>query len=316
MSTSPSLPPRLLRRDEQPSDLTLERYLIGELSASEVQILEEMLTRSPELSRRVDSMRRFDAERVAQLKAPPYLLEAARQRDHNLQGASAEHQPTWGQRLNSLLNSGWGWAAIGAVVIAALIPMLDPYLSGDTPDQDPTDLRSLYSQNSHHGVTRAKGGHGGIVWEVYRASEADQPTSRSVLLKEGDVIYPGQRIGFRLYPKQLGYYMIIGRDSTQKWYLGAPHLRDMMSPERQLTQEVPALAQGVASIDLTEALEFDDQLGREELFLIFCTKPSSYGALKEALSAQYKTQKAEPQSPIKLPDQCILSTISLEKRAR
>ena len=314
MSTSPSLPPRLLRRDEQPSDLTLERYLLGELSTSEVQILEEMLTHSPELSYRVDSIRRFDEEHIAQLKAPPYLLEEARQRDRNLQGSPSGHQSTWGQRLSSFLNSGWGWAAIGAVVIAALIPVIDPYLSGDIPGQDPTDLRSLYSQNSHHGVTRAKGSS--AVWEVYRAPEADQPNSRSVLLKEGAVIYPGQRIGFRLYPKSRGYYMIIGRDSTQKWYLGAPPLKDKLPLERQATQEVPALAQGVTSIDLAEALEFDDQLGREELFLVFCPQPSSYGALQSALSAQYKMQKSALQSPIKLPDQCKLSLISLEKQAR
>ena len=110
--------------------------------------------------------------------------------------------------------------------------------------------------------------------------------------------------------------MIIGRDSAQKWYLGAPHLKDSLPLERQPTQEVPPLAQGVTSVDLTEALEFDDQLGREELFLVFCPKPSSYGALRDALNAQYKTQKPELQSPIKLPDQCKLSLISLEKQAR
>ena len=110
--------------------------------------------------------------------------------------------------------------------------------------------------------------------------------------------------------------MIIGRDSAQKWYLGAPHLKSAMPLERQPTQEIPALAQGVTSIDLAEALEFDDQLGREELFLIFCPKPSSYGDLKDALNTQYKTQKSELQSPIKLPDQCKLSLISLEKQAR
>ena len=110
--------------------------------------------------------------------------------------------------------------------------------------------------------------------------------------------------------------MIIGRDSAHKWYLGAPHPKDTIPLERQSTQEVPALAQGVTSIDLSEALEFDDQLGREELFLVFCPRPSSYGVLKDALSAQYKTQKPKFQSPIKLPDQCKLSSISLEKRAR
>jgi hypothetical protein len=289
------------------------------LSTSDVQILEEMLQSSPELLQRVDAIRRFDEEHIAQRKSPSYLLEDARQRSRRSEATheAQESGITLGQRLNSLLSSGWGWAAIGAVMIAILLPMIDKRLPSKQSEQNRArTLRELYSQNSYHGRTRAKGG--GTIWEVYRAPDPSRPNTRSVLLKEDAVIHPGQRIGFRLYPKQKGYYMIIGRDSSQKWYLGAPILNPEIRLEEQPAQEVSGLFKGTTSIDLTEALEFDDLLGREELFLFFCEESTSYGSLHSALIAQQTSLKRSNQNvtQIKLPGRCKLSFISLDKRAR
>jgi len=277
-----------------------------------------MLQHSPELLGRIDAMRSFDEEHEAQLKPPPYLLEEARQhsRQARMLQTSKEVKWTLSQRLSSLFNSGWGWTLIGAGVLAALFPLIDHHLTkGDREHERVRNLRELYSQNSHHGVTRAKGGS--AIWEVYRAPEAGQ-SNRSTLLKEGAVIYPGQRIGFRLYPKQHGYYMIIGRDSAHNWYLGAPQLNPALSLDQHTTREISKLADGVNAIDLKEALEFDDRLGREELFLFFCQKPVSYGALHKVLKAQQKALPPLNPNPTKveLPAQCKLSFISLDKQAR
>ena len=318
MSSSPSLPSHLLRRDERPSDLTLERYLLGELSTSEVQILEEMLQNSPELLQRVDAMRQFDEASSTQRKPPPYLLEQARQRSRQDHTRTNHDQvnTTLGQRLSSILSSGWGWAAVGVAIIATLLPLIGQHLPGGNNEQDQTrDLRGLYSQNSHHGRTRAKGGS--TVWEIYRAPESQQNRRQSIRLKEGAVIHPGQRIGFRLYPKRQGHYMIIGRDSTQTWYLGAPQPNPRLALSKQPTQAIPSLSEGVTSIDLNEALEFDSQLGREELFLFFCQEPTVYGTLHAALVSHDNEFKLPEQlAQIKLPSQCKLSFISLDKKAR
>ena len=89
-----------------------------------------------------------------------------------------------------------------------------------------------------------------------------------------------------------------------------------LSLDQHMTRKVSA--EGSNAIDLQEALEFDDQLGREELFLFFCQKSTSYKALHDALIAQQKTLPPLTPTPMKveLPAQCKLSFISLDKQAR
>ena len=122
---------------------------------------------------------------------------------------------------------------------------------------------------------------GGTSWEIYLAPSSDAPKEQAKQVHSGQKIKPGQQIGFRLFPKKEGHYMIIGKDEKSGLYLGAPS--SSTSPDQQYTQSVSLPTPPSTYVDLQEALEFDDQLGTETLFLCYCQKSMSFQTIRKAL---------------------------------
>ena len=82
-------------------------------------------------------------------------------------------------------------------------------------------------------------------------------------------MFPGERMGFRVKARELGYLLVLGRDDTGNRYLCYPEgvIGDAVavpfheSPEPQV---------------LPTAMRFDDILGSEHITAIFC--PAPFGA--------------------------------------
>ena len=112
--------------------------------------------------------------------------------------------------------------------------------------------------------------------------------------------------------------MIIGRDHTQEWYLGAP-LSDEVT-EAQIDTQVGRLLSVTAPnpppFALEDALEFDEVLGQEELFLTLCEEPLSYQKLRAVLRQQVRRDTPPPTTLLVQATRCTLSTIRFNKTAR
>lgn len=91
---------------------------------------------------------------------------------------------------------------------------------------------------------------------------------------DGDVVYPGERMGFRVLLRQDGYLAIIGHDDRGMTYSCYPR------PE---AGAVASLARAVAHartdgpVTLPVAMRFDDTLGDEHITAAFCTFPFELG---------------------------------------
>lgn len=123
---------------------------------------------------------------------------------------------------------------------------------------------------------------------------------RSRPVADGDVVHPGERMGFRVHLRQEGYLAIIGRDDRGMTYSCYP------LPE---AGAVTSLAQAVAHartdgpIPLPVAMRFDDTLGDEHITAVFC--PSAFALGPDVVSmADALTQAG-----------CSVTTLTLHKRA-
>ncbi|MFO0746751.1 MAG: hypothetical protein U1F43_13930 [Myxococcota bacterium] len=94
----------------------------------------------------------------------------------------------------------------------------------------------------------------------------DGNDSRAVL--SGDVVHPGERMGFRVRARELGYLLVTGRDDSGNQYMcypggdvtGAAAVPFPETPEPQV---------------LPLAMRFDDILGSEHITATFCPGPFS-----------------------------------------
>ena len=104
--------------------------------------------------------------------------------------------------------------------------------------------------------------------------------------------------------------MIIGKDQANHWYLVAPRSQMQVSAEQQLTKSIIVKEkQQALFIDLDDALEFDQQLGKESLYFFFCSQTQSFESLKVAL------QNQEASIANAIPAYCQVSSFHLMKTA-
>lgn len=283
-STSPSP----FRRDHALSDLALERYLLGELSHEESEQIEKHLKDSPHDHQRLNAMKQLNQELSQRLHPPTQLRD---QVDSSLPSPEVK---------SSFWLNPWVWLT---PVGLALVLLVGGRLFWSAPLSSPSAISPHTLPLNPYGTLRTKGSS--VSWEVY--AEHSSKTKKNTPLKSGGVIYPGQKVAFRLFPKQEGYYMIIGKDSKNEWYLGAPPASSDLG-EQQEAQKINLPNPPNPYIDLEHALEFDDQLGTEQLFLFYCQAALPFSTLKRALK---KNQSTLPDS---LSKQCHLTSFSLIKK--
>lgn len=133
---------------------------------------------------------------------------------------------------------------------------------------------------------RVKGN--GLTLQVFR----DEGES-SQRLREGDLIEPGDRLGFRVRHREGGHLMIIGVDDLDEPYLCYPQTLDGSPVYREGSTEPRALP---------EAIRMDATKGSELLVAVLCDEPHTYDTLSSALLED------------RLPEGCVADRVELDKR--
>jgi hypothetical protein len=106
-------------------------------------------------------------------------------------------------------------------------------------------------------------------WEVF---VNDDSGTRAVV--DGDTVYPGQRLGFRVHPRHSGHLLIVGVDDRGQDYL--------CYPQRQGGQGA-LVAASDKPYSLEEAVRLDEVTGHERLLALFCPEPVSLEQIGPAL---------------------------------
>ena len=288
-----SLPEHLLNRDQQPSQLTLERYLLGELSSAEEEQLEKLMQASPELLDQVKQLKRSNIDIRHRFPPPAALLQ------RSTESAQVSRWVMWSRYV------------ILAVLITAMglsIRMVNRW----SEDQESTQLRSMYSQNRQHGDTRLKGQ--GSHWEVYLDPSMLGKTQKSTKLESQATVYPGQRIGFRVYPGDKRFYMVVGRENSGVWYLGAPHAANPI--DNVQARELPVTKEVKGYVDLDISLVLDKVLGREEFYLLLCPTPVRYRDARSELQSKMESPTHKGLKTIDLTSGCQVTYLPLNKEKR
>lgn len=111
-------------------------------------------------------------------------------------------------------------------------------------------------------------------------------------LRDGDLIAPGDRLGFSVQNREPGHLMIIGVDSGDESYL--------CYPQRGGGRSEPVDASS-APRDLDEAIRMDDIPGEERIVAVLCAEPFDFEDLSEAV------REGEP------PQGCVFSDVTVRK---
>jgi len=174
--------------------------------------------------------------------------------------------------------SPWtGWAARGAALgllaMAAIVFLVTRPPAGDRPDDgDTLRLKS-----------------GAFDFEVF---VHDGQRSRAVV--DGDVVHPGERMGFRVRVREQGYLLVIGHDDQGHTYMCYP------PGEVGASAALPFPATLEPQV-LPVAMRFDDILGSEHIVALLC--PAPVGAADIAMDARMR-------------DGCVIHELSLNKQPR
>lgn len=110
---------------------------------------------------------------------------------------------------------------------------------------------------------------GQLELEVYRHDGASGEQ-----LSEGDVVHPGDRLGFRLESGRGGHAMVLGQDEAGSIYPCWPQ------PEGVSVQLDPM----TEPTTLPTAVRLDDTLGTETIVAIVCDEPFTFGHAADALA--------------------------------
>jgi len=261
------------------SDLTLERYVLGELSEVEREEVRAHLASSPEDEARrqaiVDdeAMRQCD-ERDAMHGGHANIVPFTDARDRAPAGASG---------ASSVPRHVWFLAAALLLCVATAGVMMKSTSSESGVDE--------------HGATetdtwRAKGG----AFEIGFYSDRREGGLR---LQQGDSVSPGERVGFVVTTHRRGYLLVVGVDSTGETYLAYPQSGERYGMPRGVEAQTP----------LNAAIRFTERGSSELLFAIYCRRPVSLDGVSASIKAIWRDDGDAP----RWRSDCQTSTIRLHK---
>ncbi|MEZ4320281.1 MAG: hypothetical protein R3F61_22570 [Myxococcota bacterium] len=165
-------------------------------------------------------------------------------------------------------NRPWVWA-VGALAAAAVALIAVPLAMAPQDD----------------GV-RVKGA--ALSLQVYRDEGETSPR-----LKDGDLVSPGDRLGFRIRNRDRGWLMVLGLDAADDPYLCYPQNEGGRAVETDASPRPRPLP---------EAIRMDDTPGTETLVAVLCDRPFAFEAMAERVRAD------------DLPEGCAIDELTLEKR--
>ena len=292
-------------RREHASQLQLERHLRGELEGEELEWCREPLERCHECAAQLDAMRAFDDAFRAQMPAldldgllgaapepapspePPRREESLR-REPPITHAPSPRKSIWASPRFGRIAGALAMVFVGFIGIYALIrepantdTSIDPN-DGVSQHRDPLLDRDIIRRKSS-----------ALRWDVYV-----HDGRRARLALDGEVVHPGDRLGFQVAAADGGHLLIAGVDERKNVYLGFPQDGEGRAEE---------IASSKEPIELDDALRLDDVLGKEKLVAFLCDRPIAFDEIKPLLE-----RGAELEGAI---NHCRVRVITLEKRA-
>lgn len=181
------------------------------------------------------------------------------------------------------------WSAAGGLLAAAAAVLflvnVDP--TSPLPDRNPEDHFTSRGSDLPE-----------LDLEVYR-SEADDITR----ISSDDVVFPGDRLGFRVGSEADGHLLILGIDSTGSAYPCYPTDGSSAAIQHGEPAEVPG------------AINLDDTLGIERLVAVRCPDTPSFDDLAHALERAAAGLSADSATP-QLREQCAQQEVRLRKEPR
>lgn len=263
------------------SELLLNRFLYEALvmPAAERSVVESHLASCDICRRLADDVRAFDQ---AVVLVPPSSAPTPSIPTESLAPVTAlgsRPQPSV-VRPKRWLGVALGLAAAAALVLFLLPPKPSSQLKPDIDD----------------GI-RIKGAGFDVTFHVH-----DGEGSRQV--DRGDVVHPGERVGFRVLAPDDGYILIVGIDETLEPYVCYPQGGG---------GRAGSLAGRRVPTDLNEAMAFDGVLGKERLVALWCPTSVTLDSFRDAfVRAAQETAGDRALEPL-VPG-CRQRDIVLEKR--
>lgn len=231
----------LLTREGHLTELTLNRLVAGELSAGQQTYVEEHADACAECEARRGAVSQFDS--AASFSPSAAVLAAAEAGDAADRGSGAvvDLGEARSKRRGGMLG------AAGLVLAAAAALFLVVNLS-QKPEPTITPNETI-----DDGI-RLKGA--GLSLEVYAKGDGEKPRA----VGNGDVVRPGDRLGFRITSREDGYMMIVGADDSGEMYPVYP----------AGSRRAKFLAGEQTSRELEAAIRLDDAGRHERLVLARC----------------------------------------------
>ena len=252
------------------TELTVNRLTARDLEHAEREVVESHLESCDACREKIEQIKAFDAD----LELPPLKVVPLKTEHANTSGATSaanisessstlerEPDPDAQDNENGTLEMLppaqnkriWVLAAVGAAAAVLLVFIVDLNPPGLDPGSDngvsPADRSTV----------RVKGSQP-LDFDVYihdgdGARQAD----------DGEVVHPGDRIGFRVNAPFDGHLMVLGVDNTKSPYL--------CYPQNNRARSLP-ISSSQGSHQLDAAMRLDNVLGRERMIAVLC--PSSF----------------------------------------
>lgn len=270
----------LLTTTGQLTDLTIDRYLVADLSPSEIDFVEAHLSANPDEQTRLNAVRDFVARPLPPLTLPSSTTAAPEEPAAGEDNAADETPdnviPLFGRRRV--------WAAVtGALAAAAAILLIvninpnDPVNSGNTPGE-PVD--TFYNRGQ---------------WlEVVDTNQQKVST-----------VFPNQRLMFKATAPQDGYFMVLGVDGKNNVYAWHPRgSQAMAEPVKKGQRLQPEIS-----------MRMDDTPGVERIVGVICPKPFRYADLNGRLAQAARDTMPEQQMP-SLRAGCVQTVFPFNKGVR
>lgn len=257
-------PSELLGRDAHLSELTVNRHLAGELDPASQAFVDDHLAGCAPCTARVQAVQQFDA---AFSIAPPVAPPAV----VSLDAERARRAPQ---------------IIIGLLVAAAAVVLALNFGGDDRARVSP------------HDDIRFKGSD--LALEVF--AKSGDGRARSV--GDGDVVHPGDRLGFKVTSRVDGFAMIVGVDDHGQVYAGWP---------QQSGGKAEFLAGAPAQRDLESAVRLDHVGDTEVIILVRCDTAFDQEAVAKHLAGPTALQKKPQQDPLR---GCVYDRVTLKKKPR
>jgi len=273
----------LYRRDGHLTELSLFRFMRGELSAEERAEVEAHIDACEVCAERLAELRSFESDfRAGPLASPAWLAELEEKQ-------AAPKVVSLAERRRSKMPVYAAGTLFAAAAALFLMLSLEPEPSPEA------ELLGVGQEEPDDGI-RLKGR--AFSMQVHANDGAQTRT-----LAPGGVVHPGERLGFSVYPRKAGHLMIVGVDERNEAYLCYPQAKGTSA-------SIEAQKGGLA---LEEAVRLDSVLGTERLVAFFCDEGFDFEDIKPRLESASGRLDSDPLPQLK--EGCWQEEVVLEKRA-